>query len=110
MNEQLEKALKKAVSKHDIKTLLKIVNDNPDVNLNFVDVTGKNLLHVVAVNIHPDSILTTEFLLAQNVNPNIPDETLKTPLDYAEDKYNFGVINVLKNTQNKTEYLNDDYK
>ena len=108
--ENIQKKLIDLVKIHDLEGLKFLLESNEEIDLNFTDIKGKNLLHYAANNISEKGLPLIQLLLERKIDPCALNEKFESAMDVAKNINNNPGLSlmkyfVLKQNQELQSYL-----
>lgn len=94
--ENFKKKLTDLVKMHDLENLNLILKDNKDIDLNFTDSKGRNLLHYAAMSISENGLPLIQLLLEKRIDPCALNENFESAMDVAKAINNIPGLSLMK--------------
>lgn len=108
--ENIQKKLTDLVKTHDLENLNILLKNNKEIDLNFTDNRGRNLLHYAASTVSEKGLPLIQVLLEKKIDPCALNENFESPMDIARNINNIPSLSlmkyfVLKQNQELQSYL-----
>lgn len=105
----MKSTLIKLIQEQDIKEVKRLSSSDSNINFNFTDDYGNNLLHFAVAKITENTLSLIQFLLERGVDPLSVNERFETPMDLAKVSNNIPALTLMKHYINQKIKQERDY-